>query len=277
MGAGLTELIEANGLQFYVRDEGSGTPVILLHGFPDTGDLWRKQVPALVQQGFRAIVPDMRGRGRSSKPDAVSDYRLSSIVRDVTGILDALRIERAHVVGHDWGAGVAWLVAALAPERVDRLVAISVGAPGAAARPTLEAFQKGWYRLLFLFEGVAEDVIQRDDWYLFRLFLAGAQDTDAYVKTLSEPGALTPALNWYRANLPVQALFGRTGGPQLPMVKADTLGIWSAGDLYLTEEAMTRSEQRVQGRWRYEQVGGSHWVPLDEPDRLNRLLLEFLS
>ena len=277
MGAGLTEMIEANGLQFYVRDEGSGTPVILLHGFPDTGDLWRKQVPALVQQGFRAIVPDMRGRGRSSKPDAVSDYRLSSIVRDVTGILDALRIERAHVVGHDWGAPVAWLVAALAPERVDRLVAISVGAPGAAARPTLEAFQKGWYRLLFLFEGVAEEVIQRDDWYLFRLFLAGAQDTDAYVKTLSEPGALTPALNWYRANLPVQALFGRTGGPQLPMVKADTLGIWSAGDLYLTEEAMTRSEQRVQGRWRYEQLGGSHWVPIDQPDRLNRLLLEFLS
>ena len=277
MGAGLTELIEANGLQFYVSDEGSGTPVILLHGFPDTGDLWRKQVPALVQQGFRAIVPDMRGRGRSSKPDAVSDYRLSSIVRDVTGILDTLRIERAHVVGHDWGAGVAWLVAALAPERVDRLVAISVGAPGAAARPTLEAFQKGWYRLLFLFEGVAEEVIQRDDWYLFRMFLGGAQDTDAYVKTLSEPGALTPALNWYRANLPVQALFGRTGGPQLPMVKADTLGIWSAGDLYLTEEAMTRSEQRVQGRWRYEQLGGSHWVPIDQPDRLNRLLLEFLS
>jgi pimeloyl-ACP methyl ester carboxylesterase len=277
MGAGLTELIEANGLQFYVRDEGSGTPVILLHGFPDTGDVWRKQVPALVQQGFRAIVPDMRGRGRSSRPAAVSDYRLSSIVRDVTGILDALRIERAHLVGHDWGAGVAWLVAALAPERVDRLVAISVGAPGAAARPTLEALQKGWYRLLFLFEGVAEEVIQRDDWYLFRLFLAGAQDTDAYVKTLSEPGALTPALNWYRANLPVQALFGRSGGPQLPMVKADTLGIWSTGDLYLTEEGMTRSEQRVQGRWRYEQLGGSHWVPLDQADRLNELLLDFLA
>ena len=277
MGAGLTGLIEANGLQFYVRDEGSGTPVILLHGFPDTGDVWRKQVPALVQHGFRAIVPDMRGRGRSGKPEAVSDYRLSSIVRDVAGILDALRIERAHVVGHDWGAGVAWLVAALAPERVDRLVAISVGAPGAAARPTLEAFQKGWYRLLFLFEGVAEEVIQRDDWYLFRMFLGGAQDTDAYVKTLSEPGALTPALNWYRANLPVQALFGRSGGPQLPMVKADTLGIWSTGDLYLTEDAVTRSEQRVQGRWRYERFEGSHWVPLDQPDRLNRLLLEFLS
>jgi len=273
----LTGLIEANGLEFYVRDQGSGTPVILLHGFPDTGDLWRNQVPALTNAGFRTIVPDMRGRGRSSKPPAVSDYRLSTIVRDVIGIMDTLGIPRAHVVGHDWSAAVAWLLAALAPERVDRLVAISVGAPGAGAKPTLEEFQKGWYRLLFLFEGTAEELVQRDDWYLFRLFLGGAQDTDAYIKSLSEPGALTPALNWYRANLPVQAILGRTGGPQLPMIKADTLGIWSTGDLYLTEEAMTRSEQRVQGRWRYERFAGSHWVPLDEPDHLNQLLLEFLS
>ena len=271
------ELIEANGLQFHVRDEGSGTPVILLHGFPDTGDLWRNQVPALVKNGFRTIVPDMRGRGISSKPPNVVDYRLSTIVRDVTGILDALRIERAHVVGHDWSAGVAWLLAALVPERVDRLVAISVGAPGTGAKPSLEELQKGWYRLLFLFEGTAEELIQRDDWHLFRLFLAGAKDTDAYVETLSEPGALTPALNWYRANLPVQAILGRTGGPRLPAVKANTLGIWSTGDLYLTEEAMTRSAQAIEGQWRYERFEGSHWVPLDQPDRLNRLLLEFLS
>jgi pimeloyl-ACP methyl ester carboxylesterase len=128
-----------------------------------------------------------------------------------------------------------------------------------------------------LFEGVAEDLIQRDDWYLFRLFLAGAKDTDAYVKILSQPGALTAGLNWYRANLPVQAILGRTGGPQLPMIKANTLGIWSSGDVYLSEEAMTRSEPRVQGSWRYERFEGSHWVPLDQPDRLNRLMIDFLS
>ena len=272
----MADLVEANGLHFYVRDQGSGAPVILLHGFPDTGDLWRHQVPALNAKGFRTIVPDMRGRGRSDKPPAVADYRLTTIVRDVTAIMDALGIARAHVVGHDWSAGVAWLLAALIPDRVDRLVAISVGAPGTGAKPTLEEFQKGWYRLLFLFEGTAEELLQRDDWYLFRLFLGGANDTDAYVKTLAEPGALTPALNWYRANLPVQAILGGSGGPQLPMIKADTLGIWSTGDLYLTEAAMTRSSERVQGRWRYERVEGSHWVPLDQPDRLNQLLLEFL-
>ncbi len=268
-------MVEANGLRFHVRDEGSGTPVILLHGFPDTGDLWRHQLPALVGGGFRAIVPDMRGRGRSSRPAAVEDYRLSAIVRDVTGILDVLEIARAHVVGHDWGAAVAWLVAALAPERVDRLVAISVGAPGAVSKPTMEELQKGWYRILFLFEGIAEELVQRDDWYLLRELLQGAADLEAYLTTLSEPGALTAGLNWYRANLPVQSLLG--GRSTVPMVQARTLGIWSTGDQFLTEDAMTRSEQRVRGGWRYERFMSSHWVPLDEPERLNEVLLDFLG
>src|SRR5207237_6896618 len=212
-----SELSGTNGLQFHVLDEGSGRPVILLHGFPDTGDLWRNQIPALVEGGFRVIVPDLRGRGRSSKPPAVSDYRLSTIVRDVTGILDALGIERAHIVGHDWGAGVAWLTAALAPQKVDRLVAISVGAPGTGAKPTLDELQKGWYRLLFLFEGIAEELLQPDDWFLFRQFAPGAKDTDAYVKILSAPGALTPALNWSRANNTVPEILRRTCGRQIPM------------------------------------------------------------
>ncbi len=270
-------MLEANGLKFHLRDEGSGTPVVLLHGFPDTSTVWRHQLPALTSGGFRAIAPDLRGRGLSTRPPAVSDYRLTNMVKDVTAILDSLHIERAHVVGHDWGAGLAWLVAMLAPERVDRLVAISVGAPGSAARPTLEELQKGWYRLLFLFEGAAEEALQRDDWFLFREFLGGATDTQAYVDTLSEPGALTAALNWYRANIPVQRIVGRAGGPQLPRVQAQTLGIWSAGDLYLTEEAMLRSADRVAGGWQYQRFDGGHWVPLDQAGRLNSLLLEFLT
>lgn len=268
-------MLEANGLRFHVREEGSGPPVILLHGFPDTSDLWRHQVPALVAAGFRAIAPDMRGRGRSSRPDAVSDYALPMIVKDVTAMLDALGVESAHVVGHDWGAAVAWLVASLAPERVHRLVVISVGFPGAAGKPSLEALQKSWYRILFQFEGLAEELFQRDDWYLLRELLHGAPDTEAYIRTLSEPGALTAGLNWYRANLPVANLLGPA--PQLPSVLAPTLGIFGAGDLYLTEQAMVRSAEKVQGSWRYERLEGvGHWVPLEAADRLNELLVEFL-
>ncbi|HVH65892.1 MAG TPA: alpha/beta hydrolase [Candidatus Acidoferrum sp.] len=268
-------MIEANGLRFHVRDEGSGSPVIMLHGFPDTGDLWRNQIPALVGGGFRTIVPDLRGRGRSERPETVEAYRLTNIVNDVTGILDALDVPRANVVGHDWGAVVAWLVAALAPDRVDRLVVLSVGMPGAVTRATLDALQKGWYRILILFEGISDDLLQRDNWYLLRELLHGAADTDAYIKILSEPAALRAGLNWYRANLsPESIVFSQL---RLPMVAARTLGIWSSGDLYLTEEAMTRSKDRVTGGWRYERFEGSHWIPLDQAERLNALLLEFLS
>ena len=269
-------MVEANGLRFRVEDRGSGAPVVLLHGWPDTSRLWRHQIDALTAAGYRAIAPDLRGRGHSDRPSQVSDYALSSTVRDVTGILDALGVQRAHVVGHDWGAVAAWLLASLAPDRVDRLVAISVGFPGAAGRPTLDTLQKAWYRLLFLFEGVAEDLLRQDDWYLLRELLQTYPDLDAALAEFGEPDALTASLNWYRANVPVQRLLG--GGRSLPTVAAPTLGIWSSGDLYLTEQGMTRSAERVTGPWRYECVeGAGHWIPLERPERLNSLLLDFLG
>jgi pimeloyl-ACP methyl ester carboxylesterase len=265
--------VEANGLRFHVLDEGAGSPVLLLHGFPDTSRLWRAQIAALTDAGYRAIAPDLRGRGASDRPEMVSDYALSAIVADVVGILDALEVERAHVVGHDWGAAVAWLVASLVPNRVDHLVAISVGFPG-AARPDFEALQKGWYRLLILFEE-AEELLRRDDWYLLReLLQGGGEGEDAYMASLAEPDALTAGLNWYRANLTVETLLG---GRELPPVQAPTLGVFGANDLYLTERAMLASEAHVTGTWRYEKLeGAGHWIPLEATERLNELLLDFL-
>ncbi len=268
--------IEANGLTFEVSEEGAGTPVVLLHGFPDTSALWRHQVAALTAAGFRTIAPDMRGRGRSDRPPEVADYALTKIVGDVTGIMDALGVQRAHVVGHDWGAAVAWLVAMLAPTRVDHLVVISVGAPGAAGPPTLEALQKGWYRILFDMPGIAEDLIQRNDWYLARTLLEGSgENFETYIANLSEPGALTAALNWYRANVPVQRLIGPP--PALPPVAAPTMGVFGTADVALTEDAMVKSASRVSGPWRYERLEGiGHFVPLDAAEQLNNLLLDFL-
>jgi pimeloyl-ACP methyl ester carboxylesterase len=270
--------VEANGLGFEVADEGAGTPVVLLHGFPDTSALWRHQVAALTGAGFRTIAPDMRGRGGSDRPEQVAAYGLTKIVGDVTGIMDTLGIKKAHVVGHDWGAAAAWLVAMLAPDRVDHLVAISVGCPGAAGPPTLEALQKSWYRILFLFEGIAEDLVLRNDWYLLREMLqGGGEQFDSYIANLSGPGALTAALNWYRANLPVDRFISAGPGPQFPPVAAPTMGVFGTADLYLTEGAMTSSASKVTGPWRYERLEGvGHFVPLEAADQLNKLLLDFL-
>ncbi|MGH2811170.1 MAG: alpha/beta fold hydrolase, partial [Actinomycetota bacterium] len=117
--------IELGDLRLAVVDEGEGAPVLLLHGFPDSADLWRGQIPALVTAGFRAIAPDLRGFGQSDKPSKVEDYALLLILQDVVGLMDRLEVERAHVVGHDWGAVVAWLLATFQPERVGSLVAVS--------------------------------------------------------------------------------------------------------------------------------------------------------
>jgi pimeloyl-ACP methyl ester carboxylesterase len=266
--------ITANGLRFYVVDEGAGTPVVLLHGFPDTSYLWRNQIAALVRAGYRAIAPDLRGRGRSGRAEDVESYRLTNIIADVAAILDALGVERAHVIGHDWGATTAWLFATLKPQRVDRLIVASVGHPSTRGKPSLDELQKGWYRLLFLFPGI-EATLQQDDWYLMRTMLQGGGDLEQYLVDLAEPGALTAALNWYRANMAPERL--NAPPAQLPPIQAPTMGVFSTGDIYLTEDAMTRSAEFVRGLWRYERIeGGSHWIPCDAPEQFNRLVLDFL-
>src|SRR6201989_3004530 len=116
--------VRGEGVELEVLDEGAGPPVLLVHGFPDSSHLWRHQVAALTGAGLRAIAPDMRGFGASDRPGGVEDYRLSRAVGDLVAVLDALEVERAHVVGHDWGAAVAWLLAALRPERGGALVAV---------------------------------------------------------------------------------------------------------------------------------------------------------
>jgi pimeloyl-ACP methyl ester carboxylesterase len=244
-------------------DSGDGVPVLLFHGYPDSGDVWRKQLQPLQDAGLRTLVPDLRGFGRSGKPEDVGEYRVGRSVGDAVAILDALNIQRAHVVGHDWGAGVAWAMALLAPERVDRLVVLSVGHPGVA--PTLEQRARGWYQLLFQFEE-AEALLRRDDFALARAWATSHPDLEDVLETLVS----TPALNWYRANLhPRREL---EPARELPPVRASTLGVWSSGDVYLTEQQMTASPLD-----RYERIDDvCHWMQLEAPDRVTELILSHL-
>jgi pimeloyl-ACP methyl ester carboxylesterase len=268
--------IEGDGVTLAVQDEGEGPPVLLIHGFPDSHRLWRHQVPALVAAGKRVIVPDLRGFGESERPPDVAAYAIRHSLADMLAVLDALGIERVQVVGHDWGAAVAWGLAAFAPERVERLAVLSVGHPRALAEPTMEQREKSWYMLLFQFEDVAEAMLQRDDWRLLHAWLRDNGDAEQYIADFSRPGALTAGLNWYRANAaPARQLQERAG---FPPVTVPTLGIWSSGDDYLTEAPMARSGEHVEGQWRYERIeGASHWIQLDAPERLNELLLGFLA
>jgi len=255
-------------------DRPEAPAVLLLHGWPDSHRLWRHQVPALTTGGFRTIAPDLRGFGASDRPEEVAAYGLANILGDIVGVLDRLRIERAHVVGHDWGAALAWALAALLPDRVDRLVALSVGHPAAFRAAGLAQREKSWYMLLFQFEGVAERWLSDDDYANFRAW-SRHPDADAVISELSRPGALTASLNWYRANLPPSVLV--EPALEVPPVPRPTLGLWSKDDMALIEENVTGSAAHVTGEWRYERIDGAgHWIPLEAPDELTGLLLDFL-
>jgi len=266
--------VDANGTGIEVETMGDGPPVVLLHGFPDSGRLWRNQVPALVDAGFTTVVLDQRGYGRSDKPEDVAAYAMPFLVGDVIAVLDALGIQTARVVGHDWGAAVAWAIASFVPDRVERLAVLSVGHPASFRTAGYAQREKSWYMLLFQFEGVAERWLSDHDWHNFRTW-AHHPDASAVIAELEATGALTPGLNWYRANIPPESFIGEPLA--LPPVQAPTMGIWSSGDIALTEAQMTGSANHVAAAWRYERLEGpGHWMQLEAPEDVNRLLVDFL-
>ena len=265
-----TKMIPVRGMTFPVVDYGRGPAVLLLHGFPDDRLLWRYQVEPLAKAGFRVVAPDLRGFGDAPRPQDPKDYGLAIVSEDVLGILDALNIRQVQLVAHDWGAAVGWRLAAEHPDRVTRYAALSVGAPGGPM--PIEQREKSWYMAFFRQTGTAEAQLMDNNWQLFREWTRNVKETDRWIANLSRPGALTAALNWYRAaNAPPAA------GAAPPQVTMPVLGIWSDGDAYLTEIRMKTSGERIKGPFKYERISNaSHWLMLDQPDALNKLLLSFL-
>lgn len=266
--------IETEGVRLHVDVGGAGPPVLLVHGFPDSHLLWRHQVSALRAAGYMTVAPDMRGFGASERPTEPGAYQIANSVFDLHGLLEHLGLERVHLVGHDWGAVIAWAFAAMLPDRVNRLAVMSVGHP--AARPrTMEQREKAWYMLLFQFQE-AEELLRKDDWALFRAFTRGDGDQEQWLEDLSRPGALTAALGWYRDNVHPRAQLAPPVA--VPPVAASTLGMWSTGDHYLVEEGVQGSGSQVEGTWRYERVeDASHWLQIDQPDVVNTHLLAHLG
>lgn len=266
-----THWIDVNGIRLNVLIAGEGPAVLLVHGFPDCLDVWRRQVPALVAAGYRVIAPDLRGCGQSEAPAGRASYRAEQLVADLAALLDGLGVAKVRLVGHDWGALIGWLFCLAHPGRVDRYVALSVGHPGAYASGSLEQKLKGWYVLFLQLRGLAEWLLRRRDWWLFRTVLAFPAETNAVIERLSRPGRLTAAINYYRANL---RLMIRRRWSKL---RVPVMGIWSDGDKFLAESQMLASRNWVDAPFRYERIdGANHWLQLTAAERVNALLLDYL-
>ncbi len=271
----ITNTAAVNGLQFPYYDYGEGPAVLLIHGFPDSKYLWRHQIAPIADSGFRVIAPDLRGYGDAPKPERVEDYALPLVLQDLIGLLDVLDIDRAHIVGHDWGGTVAWLLAGNHPDRSITVTGMTVGAPGAPGRRALPQLEKFWYIFFFQNEGVAEEWLSRDNWQGLREWSREAGDIDRQIAELSKPGALTAGLNWYRANFPPSALI-RTSNP--PRIKVPALGIAAENDAFLLEEHVKNSDAMIDGPWEYHLIeDASHWLMLDHAEEISTLLIDFFE
>lgn len=270
--------ISVGELSFDVTVEGpaDGRPVLLLHGFPETGRSWDTVRESLVRAGSRVIVPDQRGYSRGARPEGVAAYGMRPIVGDALGILDALGVVSADVVGHDWGANVAWCTATWHPERVRSLTAVSVPHPLAYAwafRNDPDQQERSAYIRLFWIPGKAEHVLLEDDARRLRAMLAGLPEDsiEQYVSLLSEPGALTATLNWYRAMRGHEVA-------DMPPVTVPTTYVWSTKDMAIGEAAAQKCGENVDASFRFVILDGvSHWIPEHAPDQLTAAILDRMA
>jgi pimeloyl-ACP methyl ester carboxylesterase len=255
----------------------------VLHGFPENWRSWQHQMVPLAEAGFSVWAPDLRGYNQSDRPQGRDAYRLPHLTADVAALVRATGAGCANIVGHDWGGVVAWACAAEYPALVDRLVILNAPHPALYRRRLRDPRQavRSWYVLLFLVPGFAEQLLQAWDYLGVRqMFARGAarrnaftpEDVQAYVSAMSQPGALTAALNYYRANArSVRTVPARTA------VDAETLVIWGERDpalstILLDDITTVAPRARVH---RFTDVG--HWVQNEAPGTVNELLIEFLT
>ncbi len=261
-------------LDVLVEGPPDAPAVLLLHGFPQSSHCWRLVRPWL--RGFRVLAPDQRGYSPGARPSAVEDYRVPLLARDAVDLLDALGVEQAHVVGHDWGAAVAWQVATRHPSRVRSLTAVSVPHPLAflaALQSDPDQRERSLYMRDFAQPGYASVLLADDGLLLRTMFgeLPASVDDDHMVARAREPGALDAWLRWYAAQR-------REDIEDTPASTVPTMHVWSTDDVALGRAGALATERFVSGPYRLEVLEGvSHWIPEEAADQLGALLVDFFA
>lgn len=279
------EIETASGWTFRARGDGpeDGPLVLLLHGFPQSSRCWDATLPVLADAGYRAVAFDQRGYSPGARPDDVAAYKPDLLVADVLEVADALGEERFHVVGHDFGGMVAWMVAGHHPDRVRTLTVASTPHPAAFRRSYQAAeasgdddqHERSGYMRAFRESprGEIEASLLADDAAALRLAFAGLPDAaaDDYVAVLSEPGALVAAIDWYRS------MSGRASAATPPS-SVPTAYLWGDQDPALGRGAAEATAELVTGPYRFEVLEGvGHWIPELAAARLHAVLLPHLD
>lgn len=287
MSAIKTRRIEANGLTFDIDECGEGDAVALcLHGFPESRYSWRHQLPVLADLGWRAVAPDQRGYGDSSRPVGKAAYRIENLVADAEAMFDALGAKRRLLIAHDWGAIVAWALAMETKRPLDGLVIMNVPHPAVFQQvlgKSLSQLKKSWYVFFFQLPWLPEAALTaRGARAIGEAFRGMAVDKSRfpdevlahYQENALKPGAMTAMVNWYRANF--SGALARWAPGQAPVIESPTLMVWGEEDAALGLELTEGYGPYVRDFTLRRLPGVSHWVQQEAPDAVNALLADWL-
>ena len=255
---------------------------MLLHGFPEFWYGWRKQIPALVEAGCRVILPDQRGYNLSDKPKGVKNYDVYTLADDIIGLINALGYEKVNLVGHDWGAIVAWTLANKYPERLQRLSIMNVPHPAVMQKflyRDFEQIRRSWYVFFFQLPWLPEAGMKRDNWRGAEYALRGSgkihtftnEDIEKYKEAWSQPGAMTAMINWYRAIVRYQP-----ASPKDPRIKVPTLMMWGMKDFALSHRMARPSMDYCDEGNLILFPEATHWVQHDAAEEVNHYLVDFI-
>lgn len=278
-----------NNIRMHYVTAGEGPLMVMLHGFPEFWYSWRHQIPAMAER-FRVVAPDMRGYNQTEKPVGVGNYRLSVLMRDICGLIEALGESSAVIVAHDWGGGVAWPFAAYYPRMVERLVIINCPPPAVLMRHLVRnraQLRRSYYMFLFQVPFLPEACMRARDYALVeKAFRGWAIDKSAFTdydiamfkEAAAKPRALTGGINYYRAAFRQFLLSQRQRDGETAKVRCPTLVIWGEEDKALGKELTYDFHSEVEGPLEIKYVPAcSHWVQQERPEIVNACLEEFLA
>lgn len=274
---------EVNGIRLHYVEAGEGPLVVLLHGFPESWYSWRHQIPALADAGYHVVAPDMRGYNLSDKPRNWRQYDADTLAQDIAGLIRHFGDERAYLVGHDWGAAVAYFTAMRHPELLEKLAILNSPHPERmlSGLRTLRQLRKSWYMFFFQIPRLPEWLAARDNFSLGKRSLRADSpdafsdsDLERYAQAWSQPGALTGMVNYYRAALRRSP---RAAMAELVPIHTETLVIWGMRDRHLGSELAEPLAQWVPNVRVERLPEATHWVQHDASERVNELLIEFLG
>ncbi len=268
-----------DGFTFDVTDAGSSSDevIVLLHGFPESRVSWQEVTPHLVKAGYRVLAPDQRGYSRGARPKARSAYTLPKLGNDIIAMADQAGAERFHVVGHDWGGGVAWELAGNHAQRVKTVTSLATPHPRALVKAVTRSTQglKSWYMLFFQLPMIPEFGFTRMRGRIRKQLVDSGlpeQYADEYLDLMAEPGAATGALNWYRA------LFAGGAPNGVGQINIPTMYVYGTDDFALSRKAADLTGDYVAGPYRYEILEGTgHWIPEEAPQVTAELVLDFVK